>query len=61
MWIFGRSYWDFGSYHPDFPAPLDLYIERIPRNDAYIAELSVRVVDFLAEVDAMCMELRARK
>ena len=50
MWLTGRKYWDFVSYDPRMPEPLRLYVQRIERDDAYIAELESEVVKFLAEV-----------
>lgn len=50
MWIFDAQWWDFCSYCPMFDEPLRTYIERIPRNDAYIAMLAADVTKFLEEV-----------
>jgi putative phage-type endonuclease len=50
MWIAGRAYWDFVSYDPRMPEHLRLYVERIPRDDAYIEQLAAEVVKFEAEV-----------
>ena len=51
MWITGRKWWDFVSYHPDFPEPLQLLIVRVPRDEQYIANLELEVRDFLKSVD----------
>ena len=37
LWVTGRKWWDFISYHPDFPNELQLYVQRIERDDNYIA------------------------
>ena len=50
MWLTGRKYWDFVSYDPRMPEPLRLYVQRIERDEAYIATLEAEVVKFLAEV-----------
>jgi len=50
MWLTGRKWWDFVSYDPRMPEPLRLYVQRIERDDAYIATLESEVVKFLAEV-----------
>jgi putative phage-type endonuclease len=47
----GRSWCDFVSYDPRMPEGLQLFIKRVSRNDTYLAELEVEVVQFLAEVD----------
>lgn len=50
MWITEREYWDFISYDPRMPEGLRLYVERIKRDDAYIAELAAEVQRLDAEV-----------
>lgn len=57
MWISGRKWWDFVSYHPEFPDALQLFIQRIHRDDAYIRDLEDKVTAFLAEVDAEVEQL----
>ena len=47
----GRSWCDFVSYDPRMPEGLQLFIKRVSRNDTYLAELEVEVVQFLREVD----------
>lgn len=59
IWLFDADWWDFVSYCPIFPPPLDLYIQRVMRSDDYLAELAGNVLAFLAEVDAMEQKLRA--
>jgi hypothetical protein len=51
MWITGRKWWDFVSYRPDAPEGLKLYVQRIERDEVYIAKLEQKVIDFLREVD----------
>jgi len=51
MWVTGRKWIDFVSYDPRMPEGMQLYIERVKRDDAYIAELEKEVAAFLAEVD----------
>lgn len=57
LWITGRKWWDFVSYSPDMPAHLRLYVYRVERDEAYIANLEREVVKFLVEVDAMVERL----
>jgi YqaJ-like viral recombinase domain. len=51
MWITGRKWWDFVSYHPEFPEHLQLFIVRIERDEQYIAGLEKEVRAFLKSVD----------
>jgi putative phage-type endonuclease len=60
MWVTGREYWDFVSYDPRMPEKLQIYVERIERDEAYITKLAAGVEQFLAEVDAMHQRLMAR-
>lgn len=46
-----RAWWDFVSYCPILPDHLQLFIKRLPRNDAKIAEMEKEVGLFLADVD----------
>lgn len=52
IWIFGVDWWDFCSYCPMFEEPLRTYIQRVPRDDAYIVKLEAGVLRFLDEVAA---------
>lgn len=53
LWITGRQWCDFISFDPRFPAGLQLYIQRVQRDDVYIALLSSAVILFLQEVAEM--------
>lgn len=50
LWITKRKWWDFVSYDPRMPEGLRLYVERISRDEDYIAKLASEVVQFEAEV-----------
>jgi hypothetical protein len=58
MWITGRQWCDFVSYDPRMPEPLQLYVQRIHRDEAFIADLERRVTSFLAEVGNQVEALR---
>jgi putative phage-type endonuclease len=60
MAVTGRRWVDFVSYDPRFPPNLQLFIVRVARDDAYIAELEKEVRVFLAGVDAMVERLLKR-
>jgi len=48
----GRAWCDFVSFDPRLPQDLQLFVKRVERDDARIAELEAAVREFLAEVDA---------
>jgi len=58
LWITGRQWCDFVSFDPRMPEPLQLHIQRIPRDAAFIADLESRIASFLAEVGAKVEALR---
>lgn len=58
MWITGRAWWDFVSYDPRVPEHLRLFVQRIPRDDIYIANLDFEIRAFLADVDAIYNRLQ---
>lgn len=60
MWLTGRKWWDFVSYDPRMPEKLQLYIQRIPRDEEYIAKLAAEVSIFLSEVDQLVAELEKK-
>ena len=49
------------SYDPRMPEGLQLFVKRVPKNDTYLAELEVEVVQFLKEVDDKVNKLNALK
>lgn len=54
----GRQWCDFASYDPRLPETMRLFVSRVERDDAAIAELEAQVKDFLAEVDKTVSKLR---
>jgi len=58
MWITGREWCDFVSYDPRMPEALQLHVQRIQRDEAFIADLERRVTSFLAEVGTQVEALR---
>lgn len=48
----GRQWCDFVCFDPRMPEGLQLYIKRVDRDDAYIADLASEIRKFLAEVEA---------
>lgn len=54
LWITGRDWWDFLSYHPTIPSAL----LRFPRDEAYIALLGDAVTAFCDRLDEAKARLR---
>lgn len=48
LWLTGRRWWDFLSYHPDLPSCL----VRIERDEAFIAALAAAVDAFVESLEA---------
>lgn len=61
LWVTGRQWWDFVSYHPDFPADLRLYVQRVERDDAFIARLESACLLLEQEVQGIIAELQSRR
>ena len=57
LWVTGRSWWDFTSFHPDFPPHLQLYVQRIHRDDVFIESMEAACLQFWAEARAMLKQL----
>lgn len=56
----GRAWCDFCSFDPRMPPEMQLFVQRVRRDDARIAELEKEVSAFLAEVDATVRDLTKR-
>ena len=54
----GRQWCDFVSFDPRFPEPMRLWVKRVERDDAAIAEIEECAAEFLAEVDQTVERLR---
>lgn len=55
----GRAWCDFVCFDPRMPEAMRLFVRRVPRDDAMIAELEKQVVEFLSEIDITLRQLRA--
>lgn len=60
MWITGAAWVDFISFDPRFPRGLDLYVQRVQRDDAFISRLEAEVRLFLADLDAITASLKEK-
>jgi putative phage-type endonuclease len=57
-----HSKWvDFVSYCPELPQDMQMFIKRYERDDAYIAELEAKVIEFDTEVEQVIARLRGEK
>lgn len=56
----GALWVDFVSFDPRLPRHLQLFVRRLLRDDARIAEIEAEVSRFLAEVDAVIADLNLR-
>jgi len=57
----GRKWADFVSFDPRMSDGLQLFVKRVPRDDAYIQMLEKEVVQFLTELDGKIMKLNELK
>ena len=53
MWITGRKWWDFVSYHPE----MDSFITRVERDDEYISKLAEAVYDACLAIEKATKEM----
>jgi YqaJ-like viral recombinase domain len=60
LWITGRAWCDFVSFDPRLPEDLQLYVQRVERNEDYITNLEHEVRLFLGEVDGLVATLMAK-
>jgi len=52
-----RAWCDYVVFDPRMPAKAQLFIKRVPRDDAFIAEMEAEIFNFLAEVDVQVSQL----
>lgn len=55
----GRPWCDFVSYDPRVGADLSLWVKRVDRDDAMIADIEANVVQFLDEIEQQVSQLKA--
>lgn len=60
LWILRRRWNDFCSFDPSFPAPYDLFIQRIERDEKFIEHIEIEVKKFLAEVNIAVRDIRGK-
>lgn len=52
-----RAWCDYAVFDPRMPAKAQLFIKRVPRDAAFIAEMEAEIINFLAEVDKQVSQL----
>jgi hypothetical protein len=50
LWVTGRKFWDFISFNPNFPPHLQLYVQRVERDESAIKQIEADVLEAWAEV-----------
>lgn len=60
LWVTGRKWWDFVSFHPDFPPKLRLYVQRVARDDEYIKRLESACMEMEADVEAILSVIKKK-
>jgi putative phage-type endonuclease len=60
LWITGRQWCDFVSFDPRLPERMQLHVQRVPRDDAYIKTLEAEIIRFLGEVDSLVGQLEKK-
>lgn len=60
LWVTNRQWWDFVSFHPDFPPEHRLYIQRVQRDEAFIAGLEAACLALEADVQSILYQLQQK-
>jgi hypothetical protein len=60
MWCCDCDEWDFVSFHPLFPPEMQLYIQTIKRDEAYISDMAEKVLNAVAEINLNVRNLLAK-
>lgn len=55
-----RAWADFVSFNPDFPPSMQIFIQRVARDDAAIKAIETDVIDFLNELRLTVYRLRSK-
>jgi hypothetical protein len=56
----GRQWCDFVSYDPRLPENMQLFIQRINRDDKLIKDMEQEVIKFLGELDEKIAQLKQK-
>ncbi len=58
LWVTGRQWWDFISYNPKFPKGLDLYVQRVHRDEAKISNMKAACLSAWEEAQRIVQKLQ---
>lgn len=58
LFVTQRQWWDFVSFNPKFPSGLDLYVQRVTRDEAVIARIEQDCLEAWAEVGKTIAKLK---
>lgn len=60
MFVTDRKWWDFVSWHPAFPEGMQLYIQRIERDQKFIDDMEAKIRSAIAEINTNVATLLER-
>jgi putative phage-type endonuclease len=60
MWVAERKWTDFVSFDPRLPDEFQFFCSRVPRDEEYIKNMEVEVVNFLNEVEQEIISIYER-
>lgn len=60
LWVTRRQWWDFVSYHPAFPPGLDLYVQRVYRDNDKITLIRNSCLSAWDEVQSIIARLESQ-
>lgn len=60
MWMTGAKYAWFASYDPRLPPNMELYLQKVDRDQAYINNLEAEVILFLGEIEGAITVLQEK-
>lgn len=58
MFVSGRKWCDFVSYHPNFKEPNNLFIKRVLRNEDFMASLLIQIVKVITKRDEILKKIK---
>lgn len=59
LWVTGRKWCDFISFHPRMPEDLQLYVLRVPRDEDMIEDLDRKVRRFCEQIEIKLSKIQA--
>lgn len=59
LWITGRQWWDFVSFDPRMPSEHRIYVQRVERDETYIAELAEKTWEMVGRLQQLIGQMTA--